>query len=214
MSIHLIRPHTWFDSNIYIVSGERPLLVDCGTGIGVDETLLQMEKVLNGQKVATIVLTHRHFDHVGGAWRIQLEYGSKVLMLPEEAKPIREGDSESTLGLQFGGKIMPIEVEDAFEGMTISTGDHEFEVIRTPGHTIGSLVLFEPSTGILISGDTVFAGGVGRWDLPTGDREQLVSSLRKLLEMGPKDLYPGHGPMAEGNATEQIENALRSLGEI
>lgn len=213
MSIHLIQPRTWFDSNVYVVSGERPLLVDTGTGLKVEETLQDIDAILEGRKVTSIVLTHRHYDHVGGAWRIQLEHGSKTYMLPADAEPVRGGDSDSTLGLQYGGKIMPMEIEDAAEGMIISTGDHSFEVISTPGHTVGALVLYERETGILISGDTVFSGGVGRWDLPTGDRGALVRSLRKLLELELTDLYPGHGPVAEGKARDQVEYALRSLGE-
>jgi len=104
-------------------------------------------------------------------------------------------------------------VQNLIGGETFTTGDHDLEVIHTPGHTAGGICLYDREHRILLSGDTVFAGGVGRWDLATGNLQELIASVRSLLALEPADLYPGHGPCAIGDALSQIKDALRYLGE-
>jgi glyoxylase-like metal-dependent hydrolase (beta-lactamase superfamily II) len=92
-------------------------------------------------------------------------------------------------------------------------GDSGLELIHSPGHTIGSIVLYDRATKSLFSGDTVFAnGGVGRWDLETGNLGQLRESITKIEELGLENLYPGHGPAIEGGASEHVRMSLDSLG--
>ena len=85
----------------------------------------------------------------------------------------------------------------------------------TPGHTEGSICLLHGKSKTLFTGDTVFTGGsVGRWDLATGNYDQLVSSLEKLRKLDFENLYPGHGPYTEGDALEHVDlglNAMKTL---
>jgi len=109
--------------------------------------------------------------------------------------------------------MQPVEVTSLKNGEVFSTGEHELRVLHTPGHSAGSICLYEEASGALISGDTVFVGGVGRWDLPSGDYNTLVRSVKTLYELAPASIYPGHGPCGIGSGKEQIAEALSYLGE-
>jgi len=203
-----------YDSNCYLVSGERP-----GPrwipahGAAHSELICSIASVAEVEKVRTIILTHRHYDHVGGVFRLAQELGAEVVMHELDAPPVREGSAEGTSADLFGSKVSPLPVRDVREGDVIDTGEHRLTILHTPGHTIGGMCLYEAETGILISGDTIFAGGVGRWDLPTGNRGELVRSIRRLAELTLTDLYPGHGPCAQGDAEQKIDEAIEYLGE-
>jgi len=201
-----------FDSNCFLVTGDRPILVDTGTG-AYHRRLVRAIMEASFGKVHSIVLTHRHFDHTGGAAQMAAEMGAEVLMHELDAPAVRSGSSEDTAATMFGRRMEPVEVRGLKGGEVLDTGEHKLQVIHSPGHTEGGLCLFDAERGRLISGDTVFASGVGRWDLPTGNRDALVRSIRALAELRPTELYPGHGPVAMGKAQACIEEALDYLGE-
>jgi len=212
MSVHFIAGRG-YDSNIYLVDGEDPLIVDTGTGANTEAILHRLAELTDPGRIERIVLTHRHFDHVGGAHSLRKELSAEVYIHEKDADPVRSGDGWETQSQVFGVEMEPLDVVILREGDILSSGEHTFRVIHTPGHSAGSIALYEEATGALISGDTVFVGGVGRWDLPSGDYGELVDSLGRLLELRPRDLYPGHGPCEEGNAEDRIREALRHLGE-
>jgi glyoxylase-like metal-dependent hydrolase (beta-lactamase superfamily II) len=203
-----------YDSNIVVVTGERPFIVDAGTGTHSKKVIGLIEKILDGARPEKIILTHRHFDHVGGAADLAEHFGSEVLMHEIDAPSLEEGDTMSTAADMFGCKLKKVKVTRLKDGDKISNGNIDYSIIHTPGHTSGSISLFDAANGVLISGDTVFVGGVGRWDLPTGNRDELGRSVKTLLSKKPKDLYPGHGQAGEGLATEALKEALMMLGEI
>ncbi len=213
MTVHML-PGTGYDCNIYLVTGDRPLLVDAGTGRRAEHVAERVVKLLGGKALQGIVLTHRHFDHVGGAAALSRALNAPVLAHHDDAAPIREGSARGTEALMFGQRMEGVDVTVLNEGDVLSTGEHELEVLHTPGHTIGSMSLFDREKRMLLSGDTVFAGGVGRWDLATGDHAQLVASVRKLMALDVLDLYPGHGPCALGDGGQQVKDALTYLGVI
>ncbi|HSV42144.1 MAG TPA: MBL fold metallo-hydrolase [Methanomassiliicoccales archaeon] len=211
MPVHAI-PGLGHDSNIFLISGSRPILVDAGTGMHGRKVMERLQPLLRGT-LDRLVLTHRHFDHVGGAYDINERFHPDILMHELDAASLEQGDDKTSAAVMFGCELRPMQTKHLLGGEVLDTGEHRFEVIHTPGHTIGSICLFEGRTKILISGDTVFAEGVGRWDLPTGDHEALLGSVKKLLSLNPKDIYPGHGACSIGNASDSINEALQILGE-
>ncbi|MCL2142958.1 MAG: MBL fold metallo-hydrolase [Methanomassiliicoccaceae archaeon] len=213
MAIEQVELAQLFDSNIYLISGDRTVLVDAGIGFQADDTIGFLKKMLNRRKLDVLVLTHRHYDHVGGANAIIKEFHpSKVYAGKYDSKPLKEGDRASTLGERFGGPLDPMDITELNDGDVIDIGAHRLRVIWTPGHTIGSISLYDEITGALFTGDTAFVGGVGRWDHPTGSPEQLIDSLKKLNALKINGFYPGHGPSVPEGGNEHIINGLRMMG--
>ena len=212
MRIHHL-PGRGYDSNIFLVNGDEPFLVDAGTGINGKTVLAWIREIVDEERIGRIILTHRHHDHVGGAAELSRTLGARVLIHERDAAPVENGDSKGTLGDMFGAEMEAVKVDTLSEGDIVSTGDGDFIVLHTPGHSTGSLALFCKEEGTLISGDTVFVGGVGRWDLPTGNLSELVASIKRLLDLEVKDLYPGHGPCGKGDARRHLRDALGTLGE-
>lgn len=198
-----------FDSNVYIVKAARPIVVDTGTGLYAEETLRAIRASGVADEIETIVLTHRHCDHVGGAGFLAEALGAVLYASPLAVDALRNADP-STGALAFGVPLGPLEVEEL--GSEIDLGDARFAVIATPGHSSDSICLYSEVERTLVCGDTVFAGGgVGRWDLETGSYRELLASVEGLLELDVDNLYPGHGPEIEGGAHGQIRASLDYL---
>ncbi len=213
MSIRQIEPALLFDSNMYLIVGsESTALIDTGTGFMVDATIKSLKELLGGRKLDIVILTHRHYDHVGGLRAIIKEFSPRLYAGPDDAKPLREGDSESTLGTKFGGSIDPMDVTDFCEGDKIDLGGHVLTALYTPGHTIGSICVLDEVTGSLFSGDTVFVDGVGNTMHPTGSEKMLIDSLKKLSEIQFSGLYPGHGPIVTSGGQEYVAKGLKMMG--
>ncbi len=213
MSIRQIEPALLFDSNMYLIVGsESTALIDTGTGFMVDATIKSLKELLGGRKLDIVILTHRHYDHVGGLRGIIKEFSPRLYAGPDDAKPLREGDSESTLGTKFGGSIDPMDVTDFCEGDKIDLGGHVLTALYTPGHTIGSICVLDEVTGSLFSGDTVFVDGVGNTMHPTGSEKMLIDSLKKLSEIQFSGLYPGHGPIVTSGGQEYVAKGLKMMG--
>ena len=203
-----------YDSNIYVVTGTNPIIVDAGTGMHTRKVLESIKKAVPGVAPKILVLTHCHIDHIGGASDIASHFGAEVMVHEKDARSVEEADPHITAAEDFGCSLRPMRTTRLKEGDVISTGDHELEIVHTPGHTIGSMCLYEKESGILISGDTVFANGIGRWDLPTGNRNDLERSIKTLLSKKPKHLFPGHGEILYDSATDSIKESLTMLGEF
>ncbi len=212
MTIHFL-PGKGYDSNIYLVSGREPILVDTGTGSNADSTIKTLATAAPLSSIKTIILTHRHYDHVGGASFLAKNLGADVYIHAEDAKVVSDGDGWGTMSRMFGKQLDAVDVIPIHGGKLFETGEHILRVIHTPGHSAGSISLYDDRTGDLISGDTVFVEGVGRWDLPSGDYETLLRSIKSLQTLYIENLYPGHGPCGIGAGNEKIEQALSWLGE-
>ena len=213
MTIVQLESALLYDANMYVIIGsEKTALIDTGTGFQVDASIISLKKVLDGRSLDYVFITHRHYDHVGGLGKIIKEFSPIVYAGEADAVPLREGDSESTMGTKFGGKIEPMKVVGLKEGDKFSMGGHRLVAMETPGHTIGSICLYDEITGALFTGDTVFVDGVGRTDLLTASSEQLKSSLKKLRNIDCNGFYPGHGPALKKGGNEQIEKGLRAMG--
>lgn len=175
-----------YDSNVYVF---EDIIVDTGTGQNMDYILKSIEEAGSSvDDLSLIVNTHNHYDHIGGNRYLDLE----VAMHHNDARALEEGDEDALLATMFGKTMEKMEVS-----RKLNEGDkiHDFEVLLTPGHTSGSICLYDGET--LISGDTVFSGGgFGRVDLG-GDMDDMRKSLERLSKLDIKYLLPGHGPAVE-----------------
>ena len=158
----------------------------------------RLEKYLSekGLTPEAILLTHGHFDHIFGVAALLRSFpGIPVYMHPAEAKNVR-------IAPAYASYIEGGDIDNSFTTTDIADGDIlrlaglELEVIGTPGHAPGAVGFYDRTHGILLSGDTLFAGSIGRSDLPGGDYDQLMASiLNKLMVLpGDTDVVPGHGP--------------------
>lgn len=149
----------------------------------------------NGLKPVCILLTHGHFDHILGASELSAIYGGIPVYMHPADKFTLENNS---FFCRCFGAPMPaaFETTDVTEGDVVEVGGLKFEVIETPGHTVGGICWLERECGYMLSGDTLFAGAIGRSDHPGGDYDVLMKSiLEKLMVLdGEIVIVPGHGP--------------------
>ena len=140
-----------------------------------------------------IVNTHGHADHVGANRELREATGAPILIHRADADLLRGKWRE--LAMMMGMEVEPIEPDRLLEeGDRIELGPYSLKVLHTPGHTPGSISLV--TQGRVFTGDCLFAGGVGRWDFPGGNEQQLFESIRTKLLTLPDDtvVHPGHGP--------------------
>jgi len=203
-----------YDSNVYLLEDEDPILVDTGSGMYAESTLEEVSKMVPLRKIERIVLTHSHFDHIGGAEAFQKATGAQLYLHEEEAVPMKAGDDSLTVSDMFGSRLGKLDIQPLKSGQKLKCGSSELEVIHSPGHSPGSIVLHDKESASAIVGDTVFCdGGVGRWDLPGGNLAELIKSLKRIGSLNLKNMYPGHGPYAEGDAPQHLRLAAKYIEE-
>jgi len=203
-----------YDSNVYLIEDDDPIVVDTGTGMYAETVIEEISRVVPLKKVGRIVLTHCHYDHLGGAGAFQKATGGKVYLHEAEAVPLMSGDTSLAISDMFGERLRRLDVEPLRTGQKLNTGNAEFEVLHTPGHSPGSIVLHDRKSASAIVGDTVFCdGGVGRWDLPGGNLAELITSVKRLGKLELKNMYPGHGSYAEGDALQHLRLAAKYIEE-
>ena len=142
-----------------------------------------------------ILLTHGHFDHVWGVDKLLALYSVPVYMHPAD-KDITEKMTAGFSSVQgFSFLQHKFTTEDVADGEVLTTAGTAWKVIHTPGHTPGGVCYYSADNKLLLSGDTLFAGSIGRTDLKGGDYDQLMASIKeKLLNLpGETDVIPGHG---------------------
>ncbi len=195
------------------------LVVDPG-----DETARILETLAkHALTVKAIVSTHAHIDHVGGLRKMQQATGAPVLMHADDMELYRHLDVQAAwLGMRTPD---PASIDKFLrEGDTLRWGGFEASVLHTPGHTPGSISLYlspqqlrqqqakaAANNGKLLAGDTLFAGSIGRTDLPGGSLEQILRSIHHKLLVLPDEtiVYPGHGiatTIGEERATNPFLN--------
>ncbi len=176
-----------FDTNCFYVR-ESGILIDAPQGVA--DWLTE-----NGYRVSTLLLTHGHIDHVWDAARVQSEHGCRVGYHPETEPMVTERGFFRNFG--YNWDIEPIQSGFHIEETATTVIESvDFQVLLVPGHCPGSLCFLEKAARILFGGDVLFAGGVGRWDLPGGDGPLLFQGIKeKVFSLGDDvTVLPGHGP--------------------
>ncbi len=204
------------DTNCYLIydsESRRGIVIDPG-GDG-DEVREVVEWVARlGLEIVAVVATHGHFDHYMGAQPLTKTLGAPFYMNHRDLE-IARASAKWARYFGYPEPELPAEVMDLREGMRIRFGSCIARIIETPGHSPGSTCIFVEEGRALFSGDTLFAGTVGRTDLPGGCEKELLRSLAKIFTVIPLDslVYPGHGPETslarEKRVNVFVEEALR-----
>ena len=226
-----------FQERCCVVSDEAGFCAFIDPGCYGSEELSRVTDLVDrrGLKPVCIMLTHAHFDHIYGMAALARKYGIPVYMHPEEMFTITTTnpqvcgayglelpellpDMDTTLTRSAETKgyaplaqsCVPIK-----EGDTIEVGSLKFEVLETPGHSRGGLCFYERTEGVLFSGDTLFAGAIGRTDHPGGDYDLLMKSIfEKLMVLdGQVVVIPGHGPTSEIGVERKTNPFLMPFNE-
>jgi len=192
-----------FSSNAFYIAAERPCLVDAGMDAA------PVLRGLNDVDLEYLVCTHCHHDHVGGVAVLLEALSPKVLMHRLDASCL--GDTAGTGSNMFGLPAPEFRVDGFLEeGQVLDLGDVRLRVLHTPGHTPGSVSLFDDESGALFSGDTVFpGGGMGRVDLPGGNAADIKRSIARLATLPAVTLYAGHGPITSRDVPSQVMESLK-----
>ena len=184
-------PNGQFAQNCYLLVAPNrdAVLVDPGEEWETFLTQIARRQAM----LKAIWLTHAHFDHILGVAEVHRETGAEIWLHPAD-RPLYDNLPQQGLWLGIRAESPPPPSQELAHGQRLMLGDAEFEVRHTPGHSPGSVSLV--GGGVVLSGDALFAGSIGRSDLPGGDHETLIQSIRsQLLSLDDATrVLSGHGP--------------------
>jgi glyoxylase-like metal-dependent hydrolase (beta-lactamase superfamily II) len=176
-------------------------------GDEIEDVVALLQKY--GLNVKQIVITHAHIDHIGGAAKLRKLTGAPVLLNQNDYALLKMLDIQAT----WVGMAVPEQVQidqPLANGDKLQTGNLKATVMHTPGHTEGSVCLYFPAEHKLIAGDTLFAGSIGRTDLPGGSLKKIMSSLHERVLTLPDEtvVIPGHGSLTSIGAERETNPFL------
>lgn len=180
-----------YAANCYIIyskTTKNGIVIDPGGDVDGIVGFIKREDL----EVKDIILTHGHGDHIGGVIDLKKALNADVMIHKEDAELLVDGNKNLSATMPMGS--IEIEPDKLLEhGDIIEFGDLQAEIIHTPGHTKGCMCIKVGDN--IITGDTLFAGSIGRTDLPGGDHETIIRSIKEKLMIYPDDVevFPGHG---------------------
>ena len=193
LEIHRVGP---LQTNCYFLINTdtmETLIVDPG----YNATGLTKKLKNSGYRPVAILITHAHFDHIMAVKDMVSIWNIPVMILEEEIPLMEDQKTRTDIPMVDNLSLLQIDIDRYFKpGEEVELAGFKFKVIHTPGHSIGSACYYFEEDKILISGDTLFAGSIGRTDFPTGSMKMLDHSLNEVLMKLPNDVkvFPGHGP--------------------
>lgn len=169
------------DSNVYFLDFDDKIVIDTGPAAYKEEVKEELSKLIPLDKIQKVIFTHLHYDHAGN---FDLFPNAVFYASAEEIEYFKKHKAKALLdpllSLKFKIKLEPLH------------DMNNLKIIKTPGHTHGSISLWYEKEGILFSGDTLFVNGIGRYDLPNSAPGKMQESLDKLKKIKYKILCPGH----------------------
>jgi len=193
--IHEILPVGPLQCNCSVIGDETTLegmVIDPGDDVAGVLALIRKHNL----QIKQIVITHAHIDHVGGAMKLRAITGAPIILNENDYALLKMLDVQASwLGMAAPGNV---EIDRSVgQADTVKAGPLVADVLHTPGHTEGSVCLYFPLEKKLIAGDTLFAGSIGRTDLPGGSFDKIIDSLHEKVLALPDDtiVVPGHGPL-------------------
>jgi hydroxyacylglutathione hydrolase len=195
-----------FQSNCYVVRTERGAAEAAVVDPGDDPTPIRLELARMGAKAAGVLVTHTDVDHIAGVAALADGTGAEVWAPAGEVESLRSGTTRG------GFPVAPHDpAHTVTGGAQITIAGITFDVVDVPGHSSGHVAFHHD--GELFAGDLLFAGSIGRYDLPGGDWETLLASVRALLDRFPPEtvVYPGHGPKTTLGRELETNPFLREL---
>jgi hydroxyacylglutathione hydrolase len=183
-----------FQENCYVI-GDQESRVGAIIDPGDEPARIAVAVEETGLDIGSIIVTHTHIDHVGAVAALTDEYACPVLMHAEAEPMLKQLPTQAIMmGIRFG-KVPEVDLYVEDEDI-VEVGDLRLRSLYTPGHAPGHLAFYLEDEGLVLSGDALFAGSVGRVDLPGGSMEVLMQSIEERLLTLPDEtvVYPGHGP--------------------
>jgi len=186
-----------FQENTFVLYDEtkEAILIDPGNNSEVEDEELVGFLESHNLDLKKVVLTHAHLDHVFGLSFIESKYNLKALLHPDEETVLEQAINVAKMyGVPFRGQ--PKAGGFLTENDQLTFGNQTFEILFTPGHSPASICFYHKAEKIVIGGDVLFLQSIGRTDLPGGDFDTLINSIKTQLFTLPDDVtvYPGHGP--------------------
>ncbi len=205
-----VEPYTGglLETNAYLIHAPEGLvLIDAPEGVSD-----WLKEKGGGKKLDHLLLTHGHYDHMLEAARLKRETGCAV-WIHKDSMPLIE-HPESMLAFSPYARLLPVSADRMVEeGRMLEAAGAAFETFLCPGHCPGSICFYHAPSKLLFGGDVLFAGGVGRWDLPEGSFEDLSRSIQQKLYRLPDDVIvlPGHGPPTTIGVEKRTNPYVRGL---
>ncbi|MDR2019039.1 MAG: MBL fold metallo-hydrolase [Syntrophobacterales bacterium] len=204
------------DCSVYLVDMGDLVLVDAGAGPGFNSIVSNIKGLgLDPANISTLILTHCHIDHVGGAYLFKEKYGPKIIMHQLDAQAVEKGDNRMTAAFYYNIDFKPLPIDITFSGeeRRISVGDHDVVCLHTPGHTPGSMsVYFDLEKKRVLFGQDIHGPFLKDFG---SDMKAWTKSMKTLLALKADVLCEGHFGVYQPNrkVTEYIERYLEEYGE-